>query len=61
MTKNVQATEQLHSSHMLAKECLKFSKWGFSSMWIKNFQMLKLDLEQAAEPEIRLPNQLDHR
>ena len=24
-------------------------------MWIKNFQMFKLDLEKAEEPEIKLP------
>ena len=28
--KNVQTTAQLHSSHMLAKQCSKFSKPGFS-------------------------------
>ena len=27
--KNVQTTAQLHSSDMLAKQCSKFSKWGF--------------------------------
>ena len=32
MPKNAQTTAQLHSSHMLAKECSKFSKPGFSSM-----------------------------
>ena len=32
MPKNVQTTEQLHSSHMLAKLCSKFSKPGFNSM-----------------------------
>ena len=31
MPKNVQTTAQLHSSHMLAKECSKFSKPGFNS------------------------------
>ena len=25
----------------------KFSKLGFNSMWNKNFQMFKLDLEKA--------------
>ena len=25
------------------------------NMWTKNFQMFKLDLEQAEEPEIELP------
>ena len=31
MRKNVQTTTQLHSSHMLAKQCSKFSRWGFNS------------------------------
>ena len=55
MPKNAQTTTQLHSSHMLAKWCSKFSKPGFNSMWTKNFQMFKLDLEKAEEPEIKLP------
>ena len=29
MTQNAQTTAQLHSSHMLAKKCSKFSKLGF--------------------------------
>ena len=32
MPKNAQTTAQLHSSHMLVKECSKFSKPGFSNM-----------------------------
>ena len=40
---------------MLTKQCSKFSKPGFSSTWTKNFQMIKLDLENAEEPEIKLP------
>ena len=55
MTKNVQTTTQLHSSHTLAKECSKFSKPGFNSTGTKNFQMFKLDLEKAEKPEIKLP------
>ena len=55
MLKNAQTTAQLHSSHMLVKKCSKFSKPGFNSMWIMNFQMFKLDLEKAEEPEIKLP------
>ena len=55
MTKNAQTTAQLHSSHMLVKQCSKFSKPGFSNMWTVNFQMFKLDLEKAEEPEIKLP------
>ena len=56
MPKNVQITIQLHSSHMLEKTCSKFSKLGFKNTWTKNFQMFKLDLEKAEEPEIKLPN-----
>ena len=55
MPKKVQTTAQLHSSHMLAKWCSKFSKPGFNSMWTVNFQIFKLDLEKAEEPEIKLP------
>ena len=53
--KNVQPTIQLHSSHTLAKECSKFSKPGFNSMWTMKFQIFKLDWEKADEPEIKLP------
>ena len=38
-----------------SKVMLKSFKPGFSSMWTKNFQMYKLDLEKAEEPEIKLP------
>ena len=58
MPNNAQTTAQLHSSHMLAKfmlACSKFSKPGFNSMWILNFQMLKVDLEKAEEREVKLP------
>ena len=55
MPKNAQTTVQWHSSHTLAEYCSKFSKPGFSNMWTVNFQMFKLVLEKAEEPEIRLP------
>ena len=55
MPKNAQTIAQLHSSHMLAKWCSKFSKPGFNSTWTVNFQMFKLDLKKAEEPEIKLP------
>jgi len=55
MPKNAQTTTQLHSSHTLVKECSKFSKPGFSNTWTANFQMFKLVLEKAEEPEIKLP------
>ena len=46
MPKNAKTTLQLHSSHTLAKQCSKFSKPGFNSTWMVNFQMFKLDLEK---------------
>ena len=55
MPKNAQTVAQLHSSHMLVKWCLKFSKSGFSNTWTMNLQMFKLVLEKAEEPEIKLP------
>ena len=55
MPKNAQIMAQLHSSHTLVKWCSKFSKPGFSNMWTVNFQMFKLVLEKAEEPEIKLP------
>ena len=36
MPKNAQTTTQLHSSHMLVKDCSKFSKPGFSNTWTTN-------------------------
>ena len=48
-------TVQLHSFNMLARLCSKSFKLGFSSTSIKNFQMYKLGLEKAEEPEIKLP------
>ena len=53
--KNAQTTAQLHSSHTLTKKCSKISKAGFSNTWTVNFQMFKLVLEKAEEPEIKLP------
>ena len=52
---------KLHSSHTLVKECSKFSKPGFSNMWTVNFQMFKLVLEKAEEPEIKCQHPLDHQ
>ena len=54
MPKNVQTTAQLHSFHMLARWCSKSFKLGFNSTWTKKFQIYKLDLEKAEEPEIKL-------
>ena len=38
--------------------CLKSIKLGFNSTWTKNFQMYKLDLGKAQEPEIKLPTSI---
>ena len=55
MPKNAQTTTQLPSSHMLVKYSSKFFKPGFSNMWTVKFRMLKLVLEKAEKPEIKLP------
>ena len=55
MPKNAQITARLQSSHMLAKECSKFSKLGINSRWTVNYQIFKLDVKKAEEPEIKLP------
>ena len=34
---------------------LKILQVGFSIMWTENFQIFKLGLEKAQEPEIKLP------
>ena len=51
MPKNVQTTTQLHSFHMLAKKCSKSFKLDYNSTWTKNFQMHKLYLQKAEEPD----------
>ena len=55
MLKKDPTTTQLPSSHILAKKCSKFSKPGFNSTWIMNFQAVKLDLENTEETEIKFP------
>ena len=39
---------------MLARECSKSFNLDFSSTWTEKFQMYKLDLEKAEEPEPQL-------
>ena len=53
--KEFQTTVQPHAFHRLTRLCSKFFKLGFSSTWTMNFQMFKLVLEKAEEPEIKLP------
>jgi len=38
-----------------SKVMLKILKQGFNSTWTVNFQMFKLDLEKAEQPETKLP------
>ena len=58
MPKNAQTTIHLHSSHKLAKQCSKFSRLGFNSMWTENFQIFNLNIEKVEEPEIKLPKSI---
>jgi len=58
MQKNFQTIAQLHSFHMLARSCSKSFKIGFNGIWTENFQMYKLGLEKAEEPEIKLPTSI---
>ena len=60
VAKNDQTTAQLHSSHMLAKQCSKFSNLGFNNMWTVNFQTFKLDLQKAEEQRSKSQHILDH-
>ena len=55
MPNNVHTIIQLGLIHTLVRLCSKSFKLGFSSMWTKDFQMYKLDLEKAEESEVKLP------
>ena len=62
MPKNVQTTAQLHvcgNFHIISddsKPVFKTLQLGFNSTWTENFQMYKLHLEKAEEPEIKPVN-----
>ena len=43
-----------HSS----KAMLKSLKPGFNSAWTKNFQMFRLGLEKAEEPDVKFPTSI---
>ena len=53
--KNAQTTPQLHSSHTLVKVMLKILQARLQQYVNHDFQMFKLVLEKAEEPEIKLP------
>ena len=57
MSKNIQTTIKLCSLLILliVKLCSKSFNQGFNSVWTEKFQMYKLDLAKAEEPEIKLP------
>ena len=55
MTKNVQTTTQLHSSHTLAKQCSKFSMLGFNSTWTKNFDV-QAGFRKDRETRVQIAN-----
>ena len=55
MPKNAQTTAQLNSLHMPARYAQNASSQASTVCWTENFQMYKLDLENAEEPEITLP------
>ena len=42
-----------HASKVMLK--ILQARLGFSNTWTMNFQMFKLDIEKAEEPEIKLP------
>ena len=59
MPKNVQATTELHSSHTLVM--FKILQARLQGKWTVNFQMFKLVLEKAEEPEEKIcQHLLDH-
>ena len=55
---NAKECSNYHTAALIshASKCmLKILQVSFNSIWTKNFQMFKLDLENVEEPEIKLP------
>ena len=54
---NTKECSNYHTTALISQVrlCSKSFKLDFSSTWTENFQMYKLDLEKAKEPEIKLP------
>ena len=52
---NIKKTKFMALISHTSKVIAKFSKRGFRCTWTENFQMFKLYLEKAEEPEIKLP------
>ena len=54
---NAKECSNYHTITLISHEqskCSKFTNPGFNSMWTRNFQMFKLDIEKEKEPEIKL-------
>ena len=43
-----------------SKVMFKILQVRLNSMWTKNFQMFKLDLEKSGEPKVKFPRAMDH-
>ena len=55
---NAKECSHYHTTALISqanKVILKILQLGFNSMWTKKFQMYKLDLGKAEEPEVKLP------
>ena len=59
--KNVQTIVQLCSFHMPVRLCSKSFKVGFSSTWMKNFQMYSWVLKRQRNQRSNCQHLLDHR
>ena len=59
MPKNAQTTTQLHSLHMASKIMLKILQARLQQYVNLELQIYKLDLENAEEPEIKLPTSVE--
>ena len=46
---------------MLVRPCSKYSKPGFNNTWTENFQVCKLDLEKADEPDRGFELDVEHQ
>ena len=53
MPKTAQTTPTVSLISYASKVMLKILQLSFNSMWTMNFQMFKLVLEKAEEPEIK--------
>ena len=47
--------DEYNCAHFICQQGNAQNPSGFNSTWTENFQMNKLDLEKAKEPEIKLP------